>query len=305
MRESGLGEGTGGVWTAAQARAVGLSPTQVRYAVTSGRWQVLRRGVYLDAGVEPGPDHRAWAAVASAGGPRLAVAAGRTAARLHGLPLVDDDDPATGRRDHVHDDVAVRRPLRGTTTLHPHRWAYGPGELGVLRGCPTPSLARTLWDCRGLLRPDALVCAVDAALHTGRVSRDGLTDQVRAGAREARAFRQALAATDGRAESPLETLARLALLPVLPELEPQVEVRDAAGRLVARIDLGVRGLRLGVEADGRTHRGEVSLAADRARERRTGWTLERVTWWEVRRDRARLQERVATAAARLRAARAA
>ena len=49
-----------------------------------------------------------------------------------------------------------------------------------------------------------------------------------------------------------------------------------------RVDLGVRALRLAVEADGRTYHGEVSLARDREREHRTGWSVERVTWWEVR-----------------------
>ncbi len=70
-------------------------------------------------------------------------------------------------------------------------------------------------------------------------------------------------------------------------------MRDRAGRLLARVDLGIRALRFGVEADGGSHRGAVSLAADRARERRTGWTLERVTWWEARRQAEQVRRRVA------------
>lgn len=210
------------------------------------------------------------------------MAVGRTAARLHGLPLVDDDDPATGRRELLEDDVAVTRALRERATLHPRTWSYAHEELGTMGGCPVPSLARTLWDLRLVLRPDALVCALDAALHGGRVTPAGLRAQVRPGARGVRAYERALALTDGRAESPLETLTRLLLLPVLPDLEPQVELYDGGVRLLARVDLGVRSLRLGVEADGGTHHGGISLARDRERERRTGWDFERVTWWEVR-----------------------
>ena len=294
MRGQELGAGTGGVWTAEDARLAGISGDAVVRACASGRWQVLRRGVYLDGGVEPGVDHRVWAAVLAAGGAGRAVAVGRTAARLHGLPLVDDDDPALGRHDAPHDDVAVDRRLHPRETLHPRLWSYRAAELGRLRGCPVPSLLRTLWDLRLVVRQDVLVCAVDAALHEGRVTLPALREQLARTprARGAVAFARCLDLADGRAESPLETLTRLVLRPVLPELEPQVEVRDGRGSLLARVDLGVRARRLGVEADGGTHRGSVSLAADRDRERRTGWALERATWRDARCAPERLQARV-------------
>ena len=302
MRGQGLGAATGGVWTAEQARAAGLSGDEVQGACERGEWQVLRRGVYLDGGVSPGTSHRAWAAVLSAGGPERAVAVGRTAARLHGLPLVDDDDPATGRCERRHDDVAVARALHPRPTLHAHRWSCARGDLGRIGGCPTTSPLRTLWDLRLVLRPDALVCALDDALHRGLVARADLEELVEHSARVrgAVAFRTAVSSSHGRAESPLETLVRLAVRPVLPGVEPQVEVRGPRGELLARIDLGVRALRLGIEADGGTHHGAVSLAADRARERRTGWTFERVTWAEVRRSPERVRARVAATAERLR-----
>lgn len=240
---------------------------------------------------------RAWAAVLAAGGPPAALAVGRTAARLHGLPLVDDDDPALGRRERTVDDVAVVRHLHGTSTLRVHDWSYGHEEHGTLRGCPVPSLLRTLYDLRLVLRPDALVCVLDAALHQGRVTSSQLAalSAARPGARGSMRFAQALAVADGRAESPLETVTRLLLLPAVAELVPQVEVLDAGARLLARVDLGVERWRFGVEADGGTHDGRIALARDRRQERRMGWTLERVTWWEARAEPGATTRRVQAA----------
>lgn len=316
VRGERLGVGTGGVWTAAQARALGVTVDQARRARERGEWQALRRGVYLDGGVVPGPDHRAWAAVLSAGGPTAGgptaggptaggpagvLAGGRSAARLHGLPLIDDADPATGAGHARHDDVVARTRLRGGDGLHVHTWTVAPADVGTLRGCPSVSLGETLWQLRLVVTHEALVCALDAALHLRRTTVDELGRRAAAGrgSRGSRAFDDALAQADGRSESPLETLTRLLLLPALPELEPQVVVVDRGGREVARIDLGDRRRRLGVEADGRSHRGEVSLAADRRRERRAGWTFERVTWWEVRRQPDQTRSRVVAAATRL------
>ena len=100
------------------------------------------------------------------------------------------------------------------------------------------------------------------------------------------------------AESPHETLTRLLLLPVLPGLRSQVEVFDRGARLVARLDLGDEALRLGVESDGAAfHTGRA--AQDRRRDSRTGWTIERCTWFETRREGPTLVRRVLSTAAAL------
>lgn len=92
-RERDLGSATAGVWTTDDARDAGLTTAQVRRRLEWGEWQSVRRGVYCDGGVVPDAVMRASAAVQRAGG--SAVAAGRTAARVWGIPLVDDHDPAT------------------------------------------------------------------------------------------------------------------------------------------------------------------------------------------------------------------
>lgn len=301
MDDALLGSRTGGLWTPSDARAVGMSTGQVRGRVERGEWQVVRRGVLTDGGVVLDAEGRAWAAVLASGGPGRAAAAGRTAARLHGLPLVDDADPLlpAALRQERHDDVATRRTLRDRDDLHPVRLRLVRED--VVRapcGVITLSPLRTLIDLARLLDHPSLVCALDDALRRGLVTRAQLDRAVehRVGRRHVEALRRAVLAADRRTESALETLCRLLLLPVLPDLVPQVVVLDQARRVVARLDLADERKRFAVEADGaRWHSGSAALAADRRRERRLepyGWTVERVTWADVRRDGERTRDRM-------------
>lgn len=303
-----LGVGSGGVWTTAQARSCGLSDDQIEHKVALGEWQHLRRGVLTDGGIAPDALMLGWAAVAAVGGAGRAWAAGRTTARLLGLPLIDDEDPATRAVDAENDDVAVqatRRP-RQRRTLRVQRMTLKNGDTMLINGCPSLTLDRALPGLARVLSFEALVCLLDAALHRELIDDDRLTALVAAyaGRNGGACLRRAVALADGRAEAPSETLARLILLPVLPGLVPQVEVFDSGMRLVARYDLADEELKLAVEADGkRGHAGEQMVAKDRRRDRRTGsfgWTTERCTWWELRREQAALRARVVATAASLR-----
>ena len=308
-----LGDGSHGVWTRRQALAV-ASPAQCATEVRRGHWQQPWPGVHADAGVDLDPVQRAYAAVLASGGAdqpvrgpsgrrRLrAVACGRTAARVHGLVLIDDDDPATGARQCDVDEVLVwspRPPLVHTLpdgtrrTLHRRQLRAGPGDLVRLpSGLWVTPVRRTLVDGAGLLTVEALVCLLDDVLHRGVLTDVDLAQLVEARSWCAGAvlLRTAAALADGRAESPTETLLRLVLRPVLPGLVPQVRVADRTGRVVARLDLGDAALRLGAEADGkRGHAGAQMVAKDRRRDRTTdalGWRTERFTWFDVRRRQA-------------------
>jgi hypothetical protein len=325
MGEAELGATSRGVWTRGQALRV-LSAEQVRSRLRSGRWQVPWPGVYADAGYDLDAEQRGFAAVLASGGAdqplpfgpvdpatglrarRLrAVACGRTAARVWRLPLVDDDDPATGRHETDLEDVAgwhTSSVLRvGAREVRRHRLALASGEVGRTdSGLWITSRLRTLVDCTRLLPLEAAVCALDDALHRGLVT----VEELRTALAQRRAhawstsLATALAAADGRAESPAETLTRLLLLPALPELEPQLELFDEQARLVARFDLASRRLRLAVETDGRRgHAGPDMVAKDRRRDARTqrhGWSTERVTWWDVRCRQQETRQRVLGAA---------
>lgn len=238
------------------------------------------------------------------------MAAGRTAARVYRLPLIDDHDPATGAVEHLLNDVAVPRHLPALTmggrTLHRRQLRLASGEF-VRRpgGLWVTSPARTLVDCAGLLTHEALICALDSALHR---EPDLLPKLVLAADRHravgAPALRRGLARTDGRAESAAETLARLILLPALPGLCPQVRLFDNAARLVARFDLGDEEIRLCVESDGQAgHAGERMVAKDQRRDLRTksfGWWTERATWYDLRRRQDEFRARVVAKDAELR-----
>jgi hypothetical protein len=327
---SALGASTRGVWTREQALAL-LSERQLRTLLDNGIWQVVHRGVYADAGHVLDAEQRAFAAVLASGGAdqpissgaplpdgshrgRLrAVAAGRTAARVWQFPLIDDDDPATGAVEHTIDDVAVwyhGRHRQGPSTVHRHQLRLGDGDIVRLAsGLYVMAPLRTVVDCARLLPFDAAVCVLDDALHRELVSPQQLSLAVRARVGEpgVATLRRSVAAADGRAEAPTETLARLLLKPYLPGLEPQVELFDKGMRLLARFDLGDDELRLAVEADGRgSHSGEAMVAKDRRRDRRTaqrGWWTERATWWDLRRGQRELVRRVVGEADRLRATR--
>jgi hypothetical protein len=187
-------------------------------------------------------------------------------------------------------------------TLRSRRTRFDATAVVHVQGVPVLSPLHTVVDLAAVLRPDALVAALDHVFHTDLVALpavEALAAANRRGQDGAVALRTALGLTDSNAESPHESLTRLVLKPVLPELESQVRVLDRSGRLVARLDLGDRVLRLGVESDGAAyHRGRA--AADRRRDARTGWAIERVSWYETRREQEQLRRRVLATADSLR-----
>lgn len=344
---SELGEASLGVWMRSDAIPI-LGRGRVDRLVAQGTWHSPWPGVLADGGTDLDPRQRAVAAVLASGGtvdvdqeqddqeyddasplpagaaggrrPGRAVVCLRTAARVHRLPLIDDDDPATGadehRLDHVHvpshlrDLVVTAPPGTGRLVgnrfvpapprvLHRHQLALCADEVErTAWGLWVTTRARTLYDCAGVLTHEALVCAIDAALHRRLVTSSALVAMAERhhGEQGAPAFRAALEVADGRAESVAETLARLVLQPVLPGLEPQVKIYDDRGDILARVDLGDRAAKLAVETDGkRAHAGERMVAKDNRRDRGTrgqGWWTERATWWDCRRGQAALRQRV-------------
>ena len=103
-RLAGLGTTHRGLWTRREALDATTSGI-VDAFVRRREWRVIWPGVLTDAGFDLDPGQRAHAAVLACGSD--AVACGRTAARLHRWPLIDDRDPATGAREHLVDDVVT------------------------------------------------------------------------------------------------------------------------------------------------------------------------------------------------------
>jgi hypothetical protein len=318
-----LGASTRGIWTREQALAA-TTRGRVDALVRRGEWQSPWPGVYADGGITLDVEQRGFAAVLASGGDHepvrtaagkrvlRAAACGRLAARLHQLPLIDDDDPATGGREHLIDDVAVGwggRALTGTApdgttwTLLRHRRHYGRRELTKLpSGLWATSYAATVADCALLLQPDALVCLLDALLHRRLLTPEALQAlvQQRAWLPGAPALRQAVAMADGRAESPNETVVRLVLTPHLPGLVPQQRLRDDRGRSSRASTSATRGCGWRPRLMGSSATpGDRMAARDQRRDRISdarGWRTERCTWFEARCRKQELVRRMLEAA---------
>ncbi|MCU1587271.1 MAG: hypothetical protein JWN31_764 [Frankiales bacterium] len=243
------------------------------------------------------------------------VASGRTAARVWGMPLIDDNDPATRAHNWFMDEVITTRALPDLTMaaapdeprgreLRRRQRRLAPSQ--VVRhasGFWITNPVTTAIDLVPALALDAALCLLDDGLHRGLFTAAELASAT-SGRPGSRAMARALALADGRAESPPETLARLLLRPLLPGLVPQVRCFDYKGVVVARFDLGDPDVKLAVEVDGKlAHAGDRMVAKDRARDRRTealGWVTERCTWYELRRQPQELVARIVARDAQLR-----
>jgi predicted transcriptional regulator of viral defense system len=240
-----------GVFTAREAVRVGYRPDEIRSELSSGRWRWLRRGVYVravdlarvesDARLRHLVDGVA-VLLSLAPGPVLSHT---SAAKIHRLVIPGDVDGA------------VR-------LTHSRQWRRGRGYVVTRASLPDADLtrvlafaatspARTLVDCAREWSVLDAVVAMDAALHAGLVDREDLRAAVLRATHwigigdAARAFGLA----DGRAESPLESRGRVALLEAgLPRPELQVEIHGPRG-FVARVDAWYEEAGVAIEFDGR------------------------------------------------------
>ncbi len=266
----------------------------VRGALRAGDAFRLRRGAYLVDGPrsptppDPAARRRVELARIEAVARQLAVGtviSHTSAALVWGLPLWSRPDMVHVVQRHVpgrRKDAGVAR----------HRTTLGADEVVVRHGVPVTSLARTVLDClRTLPARDGLVVA-DAALRAG-ADRDDLTRRLtETSGRGVVRARAVVAAADGGAESPGESVTRFELLRHgLPAPRTQLVVPTRLG--VFRADMGWEEWRLLVEFDGLVKYGELS-GGDPARvlfqEKRRqeaieeeGWRVLRVTSPDLRR----------------------
>jgi very-short-patch-repair endonuclease len=187
-------------------------PRIVAAHVRAGRWTRVRRGIYVDTVPTADPyvaaHHTALARIAAV---RAQLYAGQvlshtSAALLWGLPLLGGSSTVhviqvTNPRAALPDDV-VR-----------HVGALPPDDVTLRAGQQVTTLERTAIDCAMGLGPADGLVVLDAALHRG--ADPALLAELlarRAGSRGVRVARAVLSAADGGAESPGESLARLAVL---------------------------------------------------------------------------------------------
>ncbi|WP_017624018.1 type IV toxin-antitoxin system AbiEi family antitoxin domain-containing protein [Nocardiopsis chromatogenes] len=205
-----------GLITADQARACGLSRTDIRRLLDAHRWRTAFAlpGVYC---VRPFPEARSAPllplfrhaqAAQLALGPR-AVASGATAARLWGL----QGSQSLQVREHpLH--FTLPRPPKAVDPAHirTNTWRIAPREVTLRHGLRITTSERTLRDAVLHSDRDTAVALMDSAIHLGLVSADRLpalaaANSGRPGCRRSRAW---WPLSDGRAENPVQTRIRLA-----------------------------------------------------------------------------------------------
>jgi len=202
-------------------------------------------GVYVPCGVEPSAKQRAIAAWLWSR--RNGVVAGQSAAAILGTKWIDGAQPA----ELVYDN---RRPpaklITRSETLH-------PDVVLDVDGVVVTNPERTAFDV-GRHTQSRIVAAqrLDALANATNVKAVDVEAVMAAhpAARGMPRLRNVLPLIDGGAESPQETVARLALIDAgLPWPKTQLEVFDDYGLLVARVDMGYDEVKVGIEYDGPQH----------------------------------------------------
>lgn len=278
-------------------RQLGGAPA-LRAAAAQGLWRRVLRGAYVRGGDPADLLVRARAAQLLL--PEDAYVAGRSALWLCGLDVQASAAPSL--------EILVPRgavvPRR--IGLEAREGALPTRDRGRIAGVRTLAPQRATLDLLRRLPLADGVAVADAVLHAGLRSDAQLEQELQRHARlrGVRVAAQALELSDARAESLPES--RLRVLFVLSGLTPvpQFEVRDPAGRVVARVDLAFPEQRLAIEYDGQeVHTRPDVFASDRRRQNALvalGWTVLRFTATDLRRGHGIVAE--VRAALRLRAA---
>lgn len=201
-------------------------------------------GVYAPRWVELSATQRARAAWLWSR--RNGVIAGLSASALLGAKWIEPSMPAE----------LIHTNRRAPGMLIVHTDACLAGEALLIDGMSVTTAPRTAFDLgrrlplsEAVQRIDALMNAV--GLRAAEIERvaDG-----HPGVRGLKALRRTLRLVDAGSESPYETLTRLMLVNAgLPPPETQIRVADEYGQVVARLDMGYREQRVGVEYDGVQH----------------------------------------------------
>jgi hypothetical protein len=267
-------------FTQGDAAKVGVSRDELRLLVATAKVRRLLRGVYVAAGAPETLELRAEAVAKVA--PRGTVVCGRTAAWLWGvdalamsstgvLPPVDVMGPAGSARSRRADTSGRTGPMLESDVVE-------------LSGIWVTTPARTAADLARLLpRPDALA-ALDVLMGLPEMSRELIAGVLGRFTRYRGVIqaRELVDLADPRAESPQESRARLRCVDAgFPCPEPQIDVFDETGDLLARLDMGWRELLKAMEFDGdEGHSTRAQQAHDQARRERVerrGWGLAVVT----------------------------
>jgi hypothetical protein len=206
--------------------------------------RAVYRNVYVPKGYELTAASRGVAAWLWSG--RQATVAGLSAAAWYGARWIDPTFPAE----------LYRRNGKPVDGIIIHRDDLQDDEVCTLRGMATTTPARTAFDLgrrKGLTSAVIRIDALARATNLKAVDVEELL-QRHPRVRGLVQLRGVLQLMDGGAESPQESRTRLLLVRSgLPKPETQIVVLDRFGYPFARLDMGYRELKVGIEFDGVQH----------------------------------------------------
>lgn len=271
-----------GLFSRAQARALGASLGLIKRRIASGRWVVEAPGVYGLPGVPASWRRNLMAACLQAGAG--AVVSHEAAAGLHGLGTFPTGPVVVmlAHGDHQH---LRRGQLRQSTDLGTH-------HCTLVDGIPVTTAPRTLVDLAGVVRPGRLRIAIEDALAARTCTLEELSrchaELRRPGKRGMAALSlvlRSLGPGPERSATHLERRLRKVLVDGgLPEPVREHDLpwdRDTPGR----VDLAYPAARVIIEADSRRwHTREHDFEVDRRRDREAqlaGWDVYRFTWQDL------------------------
>ncbi len=272
-----------GVVTRRQLEALGHNRMSIQRLLDRGLLDRLHRGVYRAAGVPESWHQRQLAAVLACG--PGAVASHRAAAHLWGLL---EEPPA-------RPEVTVprgRTPKPSGVIVH-RSTALDHLDVVTHRRIPATTPMRALLDLGAVLGPDELEDCLDRGLQARRYSVatvEWAYNRLAAPGRHGTGVLRAVLDERALGEDPPDGLleprmARLLRDAGLAGWVFQHEVRDRAGRFVARVDFAWPALRLAVEVDGYEKRAtRRAMQADYDRQHALedlGWLVRRFTWIDV------------------------
>jgi hypothetical protein len=245
-------------FTRKQAAALDFDYRRIATALRSGWLDEPIPGVLAVRDGPPSWEQRLQLVVLACGG--HGAASHRAAARLHALDGFDSPHNAAV-------EASVSRSFRldpAVSSVVHHVTPLDPADLTIVNGIRCTTVERTLADLGSVVRGRK---PVRRALTRAR-RREGTLPQTW-----------------------FEELLGLCLEdPHLPPRVPQCPIRDEHGRIVARTDIGIPAVRLGIEAHSRTfHFGPDASALDEDRDiatTRCGWELMYLGWYATRKPAA-------------------
>jgi hypothetical protein len=285
---------TGGVILRREALAMGYDDRAIAAKLRTGEWVRIRHGSYVEAAGWKSLDEkdrhrvRARAVLKTAKSP---VALSHVSAAVEMGADVWDLDLSD-----VHVTRLDGKCGRREAGICQHRGQVDDGVVVVHDGVPILNAARTVVDVSTQCDVEHGLVVANSLLHAGATSLDDCRAAAAAmdGWPDTLSTRLVLSLADPRIESVGESrTCHLLWKQGLPRFEPQFEIRDHTGRVVARVDFALPELGVFLEFDGRIKYDQLPpgktlaqvLREEREREKRicrlTGWVCIRISWQDL------------------------